>query len=113
MNAMKLFSLALDPTAILRARGFAVDKWQYEFLLSKHRQILSNGCRQAGKSTFFSALALHKVLFTRNSTVLILSPVQHQSAESFHEASRAFPMAGESASIFGRREKSPVGHGPS
>jgi phage terminase large subunit-like protein len=75
----------LDPGAILRARGFVVDPWQRDVLLSKERQILVNCCREAGKSTVVSALALHTALFVPKSTVLILSPVQRQSSETFRK----------------------------
>jgi hypothetical protein len=33
MDALRLMSIALDPGAILRARGFAVDAWQRDVLL--------------------------------------------------------------------------------
>jgi hypothetical protein len=85
MDTRKFMAMALDPGAILRARGFTVDPWQRDVLLSKERQILLNCCRQAGKSTVVSALALHTALFVPKSTVLILSPVQRQSSETFRK----------------------------
>jgi hypothetical protein len=44
MDTRQLLAMALDPGAILRARGFAVDKWQTDVLLSKQRQLLLNCC---------------------------------------------------------------------
>jgi hypothetical protein len=82
MDTRQLLAMALDPGAILRARGFAVDRWQADVLLSKERQLLLNCCRQAGKSTVVSALALHTALFQPKSLTLILSPGQRQSSET-------------------------------
>jgi Terminase large subunit, T4likevirus-type, N-terminal len=83
MNTRKLLALALDPSRILAARGLCVDAWQREVLLSSRRQLLLNCCRQAGKSTVVSALALHQALFQPGSLTLIVSPGQRQSAETF------------------------------
>jgi phage terminase large subunit-like protein len=83
MDTRQVLAMALDPGAILRARGFAVDRWQADVLLSKERQLLLNCCRQAGKSTVVSALALHTAIFHPKSLTLILSPGQRQSSETF------------------------------
>jgi Terminase large subunit, T4likevirus-type, N-terminal len=83
MNAKQLLATALDPSRILAARGMRVDPWQRDVLLSRHRQILLCCCRQAGKSTVVSALALHHALFDPASLTLILSPGERQSAETF------------------------------
>src|SRR5947209_12045670 len=83
MNTRQLLCLALNPSHILAARGLAVDPWQREVLRSSHRQLLLNCCRQAGKSTVVSALALHHALFQPGSLTLIVSPGQRQSAETF------------------------------
>jgi hypothetical protein len=85
MNARKLLLMALDPCRILTARGFAVDAWQREVLESRGRQLLLNCCRQAGKSTVVSALALHEALFHTDSLTLILSPGERQSGETFRK----------------------------
>lgn len=81
----EILAMAIDPGRILEACGMTPDPWQAQVLASKDRQILLNCCRQAGKSTVISALALHTALFTPNSTVLILSPGQRQSGELFHK----------------------------
>jgi hypothetical protein len=83
MNARQLLAMALDPSRILAARGMQVDPWQRDVLLSRERQMLLCCCRQAGKSTVVSALALHHALFEPGSLTLILSPGQRQSAETF------------------------------
>jgi hypothetical protein len=83
MNARMLLAMALDPSRLLAARGFAVDAWQREVLLSRQRQILLNCSRQAGKSTVVGALALHHALFEPGRLTLILAPGERQSAETF------------------------------
>jgi hypothetical protein len=67
MDTRQLLAMALDPGAILRARGFTVAQWQTDLLVSRERQLLLNCCRQAGKSTVVSALALHTALFQPGS----------------------------------------------
>jgi hypothetical protein len=59
-----LIAMALDPSLILKARGMDVDPWQRNLLLSTDKQLLLNCCRQSGKSTTVSALALHTAIFT-------------------------------------------------
>src|SRR5438876_6913558 len=78
-------AMALDPSLIFRARGFEADSWQRDLLLAQEREILLNCCRQAGKSTVTSALALHTALFKPKSDVLLLSPGQRQSQEIFRK----------------------------
>ncbi len=82
--------MALDPSAILVARGLAPDAWQRDFLFARDRQILLNCSRQSGKSTVVSALALHAALFTPGGLVLLLSPSQRQSAEIFRKVHEAY-----------------------
>jgi hypothetical protein len=78
-------ALALDPSLILHAGGLTPDLWQHQFLASIERQVLRNCCRQAGKSAVVSALALHTILFSPGSLVLILSPSQRPSGEMFRK----------------------------
>ncbi len=85
MNALQSLALALDPARILQFRGIQPDPWQRHVLRSRERHLLLNCCRQAGKSTVISALALHQALVTRESTILLLSPSLRQSAELFHK----------------------------
>ncbi len=94
MKTRRLLALALDPSRILAARGFAVDPWQRDVLLSQRRHLLLNCCRQAGKSTVVSALAVHEALFRPGSLTLILSPGQRQSAETFHKVREHYRAVG-------------------
>jgi hypothetical protein len=79
MKNFNLIAAALDPSLLLKARGIEADPWQRDLLFSEDRQVLLNCCRQAGKSTVVSALALHTALYTPGSLTVILSPVQRQS----------------------------------
>ena len=63
-------------------------------LLSQERQILLNCCRQAGKSTVTSALALHTALFQPRQLVLLLSPGLRQSSEIFRKVVQAYNAIG-------------------
>ncbi len=94
MNIRQLLQLALDPSRILAARGLAVDPWQRDVLLSDNRQLLLNCCRQAGKSTVVSALALHHALFQPGSLTLIVSPGLRQSAETFKKVRDGYRVLG-------------------
>jgi len=83
-------AMALDPSLIFRARGFEADSWQRDVLLAQEREILLNCCRQAGKSTVTSPLALHTALFKPKSDALLLSPGQRQSQEIFRKVRDAY-----------------------
>jgi hypothetical protein len=90
MNAARFLTLWFDPTHILRALGRAPDPWQRELLHCRDRQILLCASRQSGKSTVVSVLALHAALFAPGGLVLILSPSQRQSAETFRKVLDAY-----------------------
>ncbi len=87
-------AIALDPALILKAQGIAVDLCQRDLLLCADRQLLLNCCRQAGKSTVASALALNEVLFKPHVTVLIFSPGQRQSSEIFRKVLAGYNTIG-------------------
>jgi len=91
---MNYMAMGLDPSLILKARGLTVDPWQRDVLLSKDKYVLLNCCRQAGKSTITSALALHEAIFTPGSLILLLSPGQRQSAEIFRKVLDAYNAIG-------------------
>jgi hypothetical protein len=98
VNTNNLMAMAFAPSLILKARGFDTDPWQRDVLLAQDREILLNCCRQAGKSTVTSALALHTALFKPKSDVLLLSPGQRQSQEIFRKVLEpTTPSAGPSA----------------
>jgi Terminase large subunit, T4likevirus-type, N-terminal len=101
MTPTQRFALSLDPALSFHFRGFQADHWQQEFLRSRHRRILLNCCRQAGKSCTVAALALHTALFERGSLSLVIGPSQRQSEEvlrfalEFYDAfSRPVPQKG-------------------
>jgi hypothetical protein len=94
MSSQQFLALALDPTRLLRARRLAVDPWQRELLFGSERQVLLNCCRQSGKSTAASALALHEALFSPEALVLLLSPGLRQSGELFRKVLAAYDAVG-------------------
>jgi Terminase large subunit, T4likevirus-type, N-terminal len=94
MKPLDYMLMALDPSRILRHVGLVPDHWQREVLLSQQRQILLNCCRQAGKSTVASVLALHTALFQPRQLVLLLSPGQRQSSEIFRKVLDAYSAIG-------------------
>lgn len=85
LTSQQTLALALDPAVLFQLRGLTPDPWQRELLRSTAPRILLNCCRQAGKSTTVAALALHTVLFTPGSLVLLLSRSQRQSSELFRK----------------------------
>ncbi len=85
MNLSPSLAFFLDPSLLFRALGRDADPWQRELLLCTDPRILLNCSRQSGKSTTVSILALHTALFTPGGLVLILSPSQRQSAETFRK----------------------------
>jgi hypothetical protein len=80
-------ALAIDPALLFDTLSLKPDPWQTEVLRSNHPRILLNCCRQAGKSTTVTALALHTALFHPGSLILILSRAQRQSGELFARCS--------------------------
>jgi hypothetical protein len=94
MKPLHYMLMAIDPSRILHELGLPPDRWQREVLLSQERQVLLNCCRQAGKSTVTSALALHTALFQPRQLVLLLSPGQRQSSEIFRKVISAYDAVG-------------------
>src|SRR5436190_942109 len=76
---------SVPPPAVrlMRKLGLEPDPWQVEVLLSPHRQLLLNCCRQAGKSTVVALLGLAEALFVPDTRVLLVSRTHRQSAELF------------------------------
>ena len=55
--------MVLDPVAFAGdGLGFTSDTWQTEALRWAGKRLMLNCCRQAGKSTIASILALHRAL---------------------------------------------------
>jgi hypothetical protein len=102
LTPQQTLALALDPALLFELRGLTPDPWQRELLRSAAPRTLLNCCRQAGKSTTVAALALHTVLFTPGSLVLLLSRTQRQSSELFRKVLE-FHQAIESRGIHAAR----------
>src|SRR5689334_17234967 len=78
-------SRSLDPALLMEDLGFTPDPWQAAVLRSTARRLLMLCCRQAGKSTTTSVLALHEALYKPESLILLVSPTQRQSSELFRK----------------------------
>ena len=78
--------MALDRVAFARdGLGFEPDTWQTEALRWAGKRVMLNCCRQAGKSTIASILALHRALYYPGALVLLVSPSLRQSGELFRK----------------------------
>jgi len=76
--------MGLDRVAFAESvTGHEQDPWQVDALRSDCRRLLFNCCRQSGKSTTASVLALHRALYFPGSLVLCLAPALRQSQELF------------------------------
>jgi len=77
----------LDPPAkisasdLMASAGMAPDPWQAAFLEAAPARALLMCSRQSGKTSAGAAAALHQALSHPDSTTLLLSPAQRQSAE--------------------------------
>lgn len=88
-------ALALSPTAFFEAAtGATPDAWQRQVLASRSRRLLLACCRQAGKSTVCSALALREAMYRPGSLTLILAPALRQSQELFRKVVDAYLALG-------------------
>ncbi len=75
----------LSAVELAVACGITPDEWQEDLLESEDRQVILNCSRQSCKSTISALIALHRALYTANSLVLVLSPSQRQSQESYRK----------------------------
>lgn len=90
-------ALARDPpSAIAFARGLGLtpDPWQEQVLRWTGKRLALNCCRQAGKSTTTSYLALHRAVTVPKALVLLISPSDRQSAELFRKVTDAMGRMG-------------------
>lgn len=74
--------------------GLDPDPWQHSVLRSSAPRILQLCCRQSGKSTTTSILALHTALYLSQSLVLLLSPSLRQSNELFRKVKGSYVALG-------------------
>ncbi len=70
-----------DPVAFAQLLNIEPDPWQRDLLTSNDTRVILNCCRQSGKTTIVSVLALHHALTRSKSLVLIFSPSERQSKE--------------------------------
>jgi predicted phage terminase large subunit-like protein len=70
-----------DPVAFAQLLSIEPDPWQRDLLTSTDKRVILNCCRQSGKTTIVSVLALHHALTRPKSLVLIFSPSERQSKE--------------------------------
>lgn len=95
VNFHRALSLLLDPSLVLAAQGLDADPWQRDLLLSDEPYLLLNCSRQAGKSTTVAALALHQMLTTPGTLVLLVAPSERQSHELFRKVLHAYQALGQ------------------
>ena len=70
-----------DPVAFARLSHLEPDPWQAKVLRSTSRRMLLNCCRQSGKSTTLSTLALHTAVYNPKSLILVICPALRQASE--------------------------------
>jgi hypothetical protein len=79
---------ALDPFSFAEYYlEFNLEEWQKRVLRSRHRRIILNCSRQAGKSTLGAILTAHQSYYYAGSLCLLFSPSQRQSGELFRKVS--------------------------
>jgi hypothetical protein len=84
MTIPSTIATALDPSRLFAAAGLgAPDPWQRDLMVSAWQRALLLCSRQVGKSTTAAAIAEHTAVYRPGSDVLILSPSQRQSKETF------------------------------
>ncbi len=91
------FQIALDRVAFAEKLGIVPDGWQRDLLRSSADRVLLNCCRQSGKSTVASLLALHRALYHPGSLVLCLAPSERQSKELFAKVAAFYRALGHTA----------------
>jgi len=79
-DLMMNISGVLSPVYYLKSLGWKPFEWQ-EKATAKHKRLVLNCNRQAGKSTVVSAKASHKAKYYPNSLILLIAPSERQSAE--------------------------------
>jgi hypothetical protein len=96
MGPLAMTALALDPSLVMEAIGFADPlPWQRALLRSQSDKVLLNAHRQAGKSQATAALAVWTALFDPGSLILIVSASQRQSNELFDKVKATYKTLGE------------------
>ncbi len=83
---------ALDPVRFAEMLGFEPDPWQETALRWTGKKLMMCCSRQAGKSTVSAIVALHRIMFSPGSLVLLVSPSQRQSGELFKKVTELIKM---------------------
>src|SRR5918999_1021098 len=100
------FQIALDRVAFAEELGIVPDSWQRDLLRSSADRVLLNCCRQSGKSTMASLIALHRALYYPGSLVLCLAPALRQSQELFGKVLGFYRDLGRPVAAQGERKLS-------
>ena len=100
------FQIALDRVAFAEELGMVPDGWQRNLLRSSAERVLLNCCRQSGKSTMASLIALHRALYYPGSLVLCLAPALRQSQELFGKVLGFYRDLGRPVAAQGERKLS-------
>ena len=87
-------ALAIDSVQFAKALGITPDPWQEEVLLSDSKRILLNCCRQSGKSSIVSIMALHHALYSPKAMVIVISHTLQQAGETFRKILDAYKQLG-------------------
>jgi hypothetical protein len=90
---------ALDPVQLAQRAGLVPDPWQAEVLRATAGRLLLNVTRQGGKSSVAAVLAVHTAMYEAAAPVLILSPSQRQSVETFRKVTAAYGALGQPVPI--------------
>jgi hypothetical protein len=98
--------LALNRVAFAHALSLEPDPWQERLLRSTSDRVLLNCCRQSGKSTMTSVIALHRALYHPGSLILCLAPALRQSQELFGKTAGFYRDLGRPVSPVGERKLS-------
>jgi hypothetical protein len=80
----------LTPLQLAARAGLVPDAWQRRALTSTAPRQLWNVARQLGKSSIAAVLAVHVAVYAPGAPVLILSPSQRQSVETFRKVTETY-----------------------
>jgi hypothetical protein len=90
---------ALDPVQLAQRAGLTPDDWQAAVLRSQAPRLLLNVTRQGGKSSVAAVLGVHTAMYEAGAPVLILSPSQRQSVETFRKVTATYGALGQPVPI--------------
>lgn len=89
-----LMALEKSPVHFARACGLDPDPWQMEVLRSESNRIILNCCRQSGKSSMASLIALRQALYAPGAMVIVISHTLQQAAETFRKIHDMYKQIG-------------------